>query len=338
MIIAFKLLIYAFCFYAINSNNFNETKTANQHATTKKQYSDYIRSDTIFTTTVQSLNLSLKFVIGFSTGHCGTTTFSRGQVFQILPTQNIVFLHEEEDVRHTSTKRYRSRYKTSNWSVSDEVHHIQHFYGVQVLRHVRTKLRLNRRLPNTRKLEATVVDLSHSSLYTYRGLVHLALLYPKEIEVHFIRIRRDRVETVLSMSNGDRFFDIDYYYFHPLENKESVVLTLNQSLWDSMTFEQKLFWVVDETEARWQQLLKNFITRHHNLHYSEVFWAQRLKNSFENAVEIIANILHTERADTIFRSRAHAGETRKNNISLLLHLYEEDRAYQHLMNYNYLPG
>lgn len=88
-----------------------------------------------------------------------------------------------------------------------------------------------------------VIDMSHTNLYFYRGLVEVAKQNPK-INLHFVRIRRNRVETALSMREiRPDFFEFDSFRYTPLENPANVILKANEWLWTNMSTLERAYWV-----------------------------------------------------------------------------------------------
>lgn len=144
---------------------------------------------------------SVKFVLGFSTGHVGTTTFSSPSAYVATnSSRDIHFVFEKGGVPPSTCAQ-------DDWDFKKEIVHSEYYYLPELMRGIS----LSR--------NSTVVDLSHANICFYRGLVNV--LHSNRIPFTFVRIRRDRIETALSMSIQDEsrvdFFKRDYYRFHPFE-------------------------------------------------------------------------------------------------------------------------
>jgi hypothetical protein len=241
-----------------------------------------------------------------------------------------IFLSEVSDVRHHDRKRDVYHYDPKNWNINREINHIRHIYGLHA---VKKLLRIQKCGPLDKR--PILVDLSHSSLYLYNGWVHLAHTYPRYISLYFIRIRRDRKESVVSLSSNPHFFRIDYYFYHPFENVHNVLLPVhNETIWRNFTLIEKLYWVMDETEARWLKLIRE----NPWLSYSEVMWAQHQEGSFERAIETVAGILNLTAANQPQQLKPHTRGAAHTNGSLHVELDRLDRQYQSMMGYSYTPG
>lgn len=217
-----------------------------------------------FTDDLQRHNIHLKLVLGFSTGHVGTTSLSDKNSYERINMdgQGIVFVFERAFVN-------RTKYSAS-WTTVDEIDHVQRTYGPYVL--FRAGQAWTKLFPSTFSdvnfsKNITIVDLSHSCLYFYRGIVAIAELYPDNISLQFVRIRRDRIETVVSMTGDVNFFTRELAVFEPFVNVHDVILKIiNVDEWDRFDLTQKILWVIDETESRWRRLLRE----HVSLKYIEV--------------------------------------------------------------------
>jgi hypothetical protein len=152
---------------------------------------------------------SVTLVLGFSTGHVGTTTFSSREAYmeEDLVARGVKFVFERAGVRPTTCAR-------KDWDFKKEIQHVEYYYGPEILKSVSTSK------------NSTVVDLSHANICFYKGLINV--MHANKVPFTFVRIRRDRVETALSMSIQDdsrvEFFKRDYYRYHPFENTQNVHL------------------------------------------------------------------------------------------------------------------
>lgn len=145
-----------------------------------------------------------------------------------------------------------------NWTIQDEIDHFNGVYGPYIMQRalkLREKVKNN---PSFNHSNPTVVvsDMSHSNLYFYRGMIRTAKENKNKMSLQFMRIRRDRIETIISMSSDRTFFEHELAVFHPHVNAHDVVLTVSPSLWTHFSLYQKTLWVIDETEARWRKVAK----------------------------------------------------------------------------------
>lgn len=268
-------------------------------------------------------------VMGFSSGHVGTTSFSDTKSYSPIGADGelVDFIFEKGGVHKTHYQ--------NNWTVAQEINHIEKNYGHYVLDHAnQTMLELGMNSMDRTVTNITIVDLSHSCLFYYRGLISIAKNNSNKMSLEFIRIRRDRVETVISMTSDAKFFEHDYYRYHPLENIPSVILSVNPDTWFHFAFLQQAFWVLDETEARWNKMLRF----NPQMKYSEVLWASRWENSMNTSIDIIADVIGTQRINaTSPHKKEHAKPHRRSDFSLAMQAVELDRQYQVIMGYDYSP-
>jgi len=158
-----------------------------------------------FSEILKKTDFHLRLFIGFSTGHCGTTTFSSQKSYIFQPSQPIGFIFEAAAV---SKDHYEK-----NWTLKDEISHIEGVYGPMVYHlAIKLKSKANDSYHSRSLAKYAIVDLSHASIYFYRGLLHLANSNKNKLSVKFVRIRRDRIETAISMSSDfPSFFWKDWY-------------------------------------------------------------------------------------------------------------------------------
>jgi hypothetical protein len=114
------------------------------------------------------------------------------------------------------------------------------------------------------------------NLFFYRGLLPVIQKYRRQtkmkLNLKFLRIRRDRHETVTSLTTNhalspSRVGNYNPYdpakgrgILHPLENRDAVVLKVSPKTWRQLSVFQRGFWFIDEVEARWEQFLQNQTT------------------------------------------------------------------------------
>jgi hypothetical protein len=182
----------------------------------------------------------------------------------------------------------------------------------------------------------TVADMSHSSLNVYQGLVRYAKENTHWLKLHFVRIRRDRIESAISMSASENFMKNDYYRYSPMENRANIINKVDEEMWNRMHLIQKALWFIDETEARWQKLLKDEPW----LPYTETFWGNRWTDKGQTIMKVaqtIADLTDTVCNPAIPKTRVHAGKDRKENTTLFTDAQRLDEEYHRMMRYDHVP-
>lgn len=194
-------------------------------------YQQFVGCWDVFAQQLLSLSVeTINLFVGFSTGHVGTTTLSNSDSY-INFSQPTIFIFERGAIK-------KGEYAES--SLEHEVEHVKKIYGRYIIAQIKVKCG---------EMEifkaVNVVDLSHSSLFFYRGLIEVAKEYEK-IKLHFVRIRRDRLETALSLNASSKsqpdFFKYDHYRYSPIENVPNVVLALDESAWSTFSLMERVFW------------------------------------------------------------------------------------------------
>lgn len=303
--------------------------------------------------------VKLRLVIGFSTGHVGTTSFSnsrsyrdspdpsgkcigrvekqkkRGSKVKAIPnescgtTQDHVCLSSVRFIFEKASVS-RSQYaKPPNYTVVDELFHVKSKYIPFVLKAAQELAQCHQYYNTTQPDVITVVDLSHSSLFFYRGLLEFVRIYSERLSVHFVRIRRDRTDTVISMtSDKPSFLDKDWFRFHPFENIGALVVSVDKPLWSLFSNIQQALWVIDETEARWKQLLSNFP----NQSYTEILWGDSWEEcDITAAMRTFTTIVPNLAFGAATHKTIHAPRNAKLNETLRDTIHREDLRYQAMM-------
>jgi hypothetical protein len=262
---------------------------------------------------------SLKLVIGYSTGHVGTTSLSKKSSYdkEDLMAKHIHFIFEMAGVRPAVCS-------SSSWTLQSEIEHVEYYYGPTILDY---------KDDADLSAEVTIVDLSHANLCFYRGLVWV--LRYNQVPFQFVRIRRERIETVISMSTQKdefvNFFDKDYYHYEPFAENDEVHLPVpgGEKTWSKMTHAQHVMWVIDETQARWESFLHHFP----DISHYEVYWS-KLNDDFNNAFAKVAKAIGVKPGlDGPVEVKIHAGDSAESDTKRK-RLLKQDDEYRQMMGFN----
>jgi hypothetical protein len=279
----------------------------------------------------------IEFIFGYSTGHVGTSSFAKRGLYGEGPRQESIFFRHEFSENRISHKTWLG------YTEKDEYDYVRQHMFPTIMETLKDK-------------QLTFFDNGHHNLYFIYGL----LRYLKEIETikptfryRFLRIRRNRVESALSLEHSrSHKHDLDpvelMIRFHPFERPNDVILKIPQATWDKFSNYQKSLWVVDETEARWQWIIKK---KYPSLKYTDVYWESTpglSNNTFNEAVRAIANVLGIPKSDITYESestRPHmTDEERKRVMEGRAEMKREDEAYQatlaslgYKIDFSYLP-
>jgi hypothetical protein len=258
----------------------------------------------------------LTLIFGFSTGHVGTTTLCTPAAYNAdeIAQNNVKFVFERAGVPPAVCGK-------RDWDMKKEIQHVEYYYGPEILTDV----------PLTGK--STIVDLSHANICFYRGLIHV--LHRENIPFKFIRIRRERLETAVSLSilvnDTVDFFGRDYYRFHPFEAQHLTHLRIpgGNATWKKFTATQKIFWVIDETQARWEALLAHFP----DLPVAYIYWSKE-KDNLAGGVSVVAKSIGVHAAKKAPpTTKVHAGDKSESD-SLRARLAKQDQEYRQIMGFN----
>lgn len=282
-----------------------------------RHYSDFDMNLINFTDYLRNYNLKVFLVIGFSTGHVGTTSLSAPEHYANVT--NCIFIFEEGDVGI----RYN---KKENWTVDDEEFFVQKKYGMHILGKINNTIGSDILKNSSLAKNITIIDLSHKSLWIYRGLERISNRFGTDIKLHFIRIRRDRFETAFSIANGNSFFKADFYRYHPHEKMDLVILNVSTDIWLKLTETQKAFWVIDETESRWIAFEQSTSIAH-----TDILWGKQWlgSNSFEAAIGVVSRIINAVPNAMISDQKPHTAKLCYRPFNLLFY----QRKYLRVMNY-----
>lgn len=274
------------------------------------------------------------FVFGYSTGHVGTTTLSEGKLYG--EPEDVVFMHELHYGKKVKDENIFGTEKYLTSTFEDQYNYVKSFYIPFLLKN--------------RKKARTLLDLGHNNLYFCKALIQY-LFEETEYKFIFVRVRRQRDEAALSLSYRNPLKPFEdmcsldegmVTRFCPFERVDEVILKVKSpDIWGNFSSIQKAFWLTDETEARWQQLLRQFP----NLETIEVYWAKAWPGSIEFEASKIARLIGNTNGSIVpfditwahMEEHLHAGNI-SSEASFLRRAAAEDRQYQLQMGYSYLPG
>lgn len=194
-----------------------------------------------------------RFFLGFSTGHCGTTTLSARDSY--VETRSTPAANASSADVHFFFE-IDGRPPPRELSVAEQHIHARAGWARAAAHQI---LRLQQRR------SGTCVDLGHTWLPTHRGLPDV--LRSEGVQVTLVRIRRNAHEVARSiasdMTQQHEFGpeklhacgDALRLVFCPKRMRASGVLCVNSTLegpWERWSAYQKGLWLVDEAEAQWQ--------------------------------------------------------------------------------------
>jgi hypothetical protein len=147
-------------------------------------YTRPLRFDSVEPIPVESL-FNYTYVFGFSTGHCGTTALAAKGVFGDGDRQRQIHFEHEMASTRLGYREY------TRMNASDEYRYVQNLLFREIHK-VMT--------PN----QTVFYDNGHHTLYFMDGLLKFLTdtqrQYPSQFKYHILRLRRNRVETALSLT------------------------------------------------------------------------------------------------------------------------------------------
>lgn len=234
-----------------------------------------------------------RLIIGFSTGHVGTTSLSARRSYHCSceSRANCKCSLSHYGFFHEAGKRLGLQ--STHASLRDW--HEAPLEGSLTAREA--ELVSSAYLPEWNKHPRALI-LSHDTLYLYRGILaavpHQQLL--------FVRIRRSRAEFIASFGKYDAM-SRDWYCLEPSSHDRASPMP--ESSWEEMCMRDKAAWFCDEVEARWQRLR----AEHPRLAVLEVEWSKEEPGSFDALARSIASAAGLRQAEGGAAHR-HAGSVK----------------------------
>jgi hypothetical protein len=128
------------------------------------------------------------------------------------------------------------------------------------------------------------------------------------------------------------------FRFCPFDRKDEVINKLpDDIIWKNFTPFQQALWIMDETEARWHQMIK----KHRSLNYVEILWGESWPGSFDLALNTIASLLKIDlktKQEIDFIPSSHVSNDTKWSIRNSLDHANQDRSYKRLMQYKFISA
>lgn len=181
-----------------------------------------------FSTGCYNFQSFLVLIVTATSGHVGTATLSSEASYQMKPgSPPTVFIFENAIVN-------KAEYEDPKFDKESEVQHVQQVYGPFLVDQIKSKIE------GTKVKSVNVIDMSHSNLFFYRGLAEV-IRNQSMINLHFVRVHRDRAETAVDMNSPSS--QQSEFTYSPLENSPNVILTVDAATWANMTKNERTFWV-----------------------------------------------------------------------------------------------
>jgi len=256
------------------------------------------------------------FILGYSTGHCGTTSLSSGDLYS-NPT-NVYFTFESlPPSPHLNTNLWQ------RWTFADEYNYVK-----QVL----VPFMIQKR---TSANAATYLDLGHQNLYYIDALVKY-LSTETSYKFLLVRITSPRYESATSLSYSHERVKHPHicsmrFRYCPIERPATVINNPSSTAaFNNLTIFQQSLWLMDEVEERWSCLLR------HNPNVDRIYlhWSRVKYPGFMEAASNMSrlfNISHTSLKHVHLKHHAMDLNNRTNlEINEDLHR-DEDRRYMATM-------
>jgi hypothetical protein len=224
--------------------------------------------------------LPYDFILGWSTGHVGTTTLSHRDIYKNIENK-VQFMFESN--KGVNQIAWLSRQQWLSMNRSSIYDFVKDSYIPYLLQ--------------SRGSMGTLVDLGHHNVFFIDELLSY-IFKETSYRVLIVRIRRERYENALSLThtvpNRPILTDVCNLTFGycPYQKEEDVILKIPRNdfqedhkvIWDGLRSFQQALWMIDETELRWQRILQ----RYPSLNHMELTWGKKWSNSFVNAAAALA--------------------------------------------------
>jgi hypothetical protein len=219
-------------------------------------------------------------VLGWSTGHVGTTTISDPRSYTNPEKYQFTF----------ETGQMKAHQYVAGVSTEDQIKHVREVYLPMATWH------------NSEESD-TCVDLSHANLLFIDGLIPELLRLNKTVTL--VRIRRPYWETATSLmeayhKQAVKKDECDIFGvgrmcplqgWKPLSPRPSVALQVPSNVWSKWTRLQRVLWQIDEVEAKWHHLKADF---NGTVSFREVAWSFAADDFVDHLLSPVANILGLE--------------------------------------------
>jgi len=288
----------------------NAIETTNQSHILSKHADDTTRED-------------VKFILGFSTGHSGSTSIDEG-----LRKANCGWHITGEFELSTWNERHGIVDNTDDCRLTDD----------EVLPLLYREVNAKAKKRNDQNATIAYVDLGH----WHNRFQTLECLADRLGElINFVRIRRNRYAIAKSFVEGNKRKSS----FTPCMTKMkgykkpsvatcprsdegigAVNLPVSDEIWDSMSPFQRFLWYSDEIEHRWHTMT----LKYSNPSYFEITWSdpEELQDEFVNLLSELGCDVSKE----LTQEKQHVLHTAKswNCSDFIL----QDMEYRHMMKYN----
>lgn len=183
----------------------------------------------------------------------------------------------------------------------------------------------------------------HHNLYFIDALIDY--LETSSFCFAFVRIRRNRLEAALSLSYerpDEPWAEIGICEglitrYCPFDGHMSLLGPVNSEVWEQLSTFQRALWIMDETEAKWNEIT----TLHPTMNYIEVTWGKLWPGSMDEAARQVGRLIGVNETVPWQREwehmieHEHAGEA--SQAADFAALSQEDRTYRELMNFSFGP-
>jgi len=298
-------------------------------------------------TTSRTNNYTL--VIGFSTGHAGTTSLNDRINYREISTEckaekktTYDFTFEPSQATHESLREW---YRTAPEGMTN-LHHELEFREEAYVREVgyypippvaqqdgTTNGWPEDAEGSSSNMTTMTVALGHDCLFYYRGILRAYNLSGNMDNLFFIRIRRSRFESATSFESRMSQETGGMFTLTPNEQPQSIVLMPpTYPTWNSMNGFKKALWYVDEVEARWQKLIQQYP----HLKILEVQWSKYHPHKYGTLHQVMEKIaqsigLEAIPESSITNEQQHG--TKNVTDTMLVNFCQQNREYFELMNY-----